>query len=127
MHQDSDDDGDNNAKIVDAKLPSPPTKADMISFEQQRAAGPTREDFTVDYLGPVKSQWNRTAARVFRESFTASHLYPSFSALDIENGFLTYLEGTLRKRYRRQIGDVDSDDEILRCVRSSRNSRVRTV
>ena len=122
---DNDDDGDDDD--ANTKLPSPPTRADIIAFEQHDAVGPTREDFAVDYLGPVKSKWNCTAARVFRESFAASSLYPAFASLDVENGFLTYLEGTLRNRYRRQIGDVDSEDDATRCAKSSRNSRLRTV
>lgn len=121
------DSNNDNVNLANVKLPPPPTNEDVLAFEWHDAAGPTREDFTVNYLGPVNSSWNRTAARVFRESFTASRLYPTFAPLDIKNGFLTYLEGTLRNRYRREIGDVDSDDETMRCARSSRNSRLRTV
>lgn len=55
--------GNNNGgDAVKPKLPPLPTKANQDAFEQQRAVGLTREDFTTDYLGPVKSQWNRTAA-----------------------------------------------------------------
>ena len=120
--------GDNdNDDDANTKLPSLPMRVDIIAFKQHDAIGPTQEDFAVDYLGPVKSKWNCTTAWVFHESFMASCLYPAFASLDVENGFLTYLEGTLRNRYHQQISNVDSEDNVTRCAKSSRNSRLWTV
>ena len=80
----------------------------------------------LDLEGPIRSRWNRKAARRFRKNFQRSGLYPSWPKADVETAFLRHIE-TIRSHYRLQEGKIAQYDMDERSERVAKRKRVITV
>lgn len=109
-------------------VPPPPTQAVIRSFNEIGRGGPNGEpgELRLDLEGPIRSPWNKKAARRFRKHFQRSGLYPSWPDAGIEAAFLRHTE-TIRSHYRQQMGKLTQRDINERSDRVSKRRRVVTV
>ena len=110
-----------------AQVPPPPTCDQIQTFLETGKNGPKGKvgELRLDLNGPIRSPWNKGAARRFRRNFQKSGLYGPWPKADIEEAFLRHIE-TIRSHYRRQTGNL-TGDHLLRRVRSARRVRLQKV
>jgi len=115
--------GDKNAEV-----PSPPSPDRIKVFLETGKRGPKGKTgkLRLDLEGPIRSPWNKKAARCFRRHFQKSGLYDPWPAADIEEAFLRHTE-TIRSHYQRQAGTFTKDDLLLQRSRSARKTRLQKV
>ena len=80
----------------------------------------------LDLLGPIRSPWNKRAARCFRKNFQLCGLYANWPKGDIEAAFLQHTI-TIRSNYQRQEGEITQQDINERNDQAARKNRVDTV
>ena len=111
-----------------APVPEPPSSSDLEYFNETGKRGPSRKvgELWIDIAGPVRSTWNKMAARRFRKTFQKIRMYPCWPKEDIEEAFLRHVE-TIRSHYRQQNCSVSMDEADFRRARAARRSRLKTV
>lgn len=111
-----------------APVPEPPSLDDLEYFNETGKRGPSRNigELRIDIAGPVRSAWNRTAARRFRKTFRKTQMYHCWPKKDVEEAFLRHVE-TIRSHYHQQNGSVSVDEVDFRRARAARRSRLKTV
>lgn len=115
-------------KDKNALVPPPPSSDQIKTFLEMGKRGPKGEagELRLDFEGPIRSPWNKKAARCFRRHFQKSGLYGPWPKADIEEAFLRHTE-TIRSHYQRQIGAFTEDDLLLRRTRSAGKTRLQKV
>jgi hypothetical protein len=109
-----------------APVPSPPSDNRIRTFLESGERGPEGKagELLLDLKGPIRSPWNKKAARAFRKDFQKSGLHGSWPKEDIEEAFLRHTE-TIRSHYQRQTGDLTERDLLLRRTRAARRNRLQ--
>ena len=109
-----------------AQVPPPPSSDRIRVFLETGKGGPKEKPgkLRLDLNGPIRSPWNKMAARCFRRVFQKSGLYGTWPKADVEEAFLRHTE-TIRSHYQRQTGNFTEHDLLLRQARSARNNRLQ--
>lgn len=109
-------------------VPPPPDPDVIQRFNETGKGGPRGEPgkLRLDLLGPIRSPWNKRAARCFRQHFRRGGLHAKWSKRDIEAAFLQHTN-TIRSHYRRQKGEITQQDLDERNDKASKKNRVDTV
>ena len=109
-------------------VPPPPEPETIRIFNETGRGGPKGQPgkFTLDFEGPIRSPWNKRAARCFRKHFRQCGLYADWPKKDIEEAFLRHTE-TIRSHYRRDRGTITLQEVVERNDKASRNNRVNNV
>jgi hypothetical protein len=85
------------------------------------------DDFLVDIVGYPRSEWNKSCARVFAESFLAKYeeyCRPLAGVEEVEETWITHFK-TLRRIYAKQRStDAKNQEANQRKRRGERNSQV---
>ena len=109
-------------------VPPPPEPERIQTFNETGRGGPKGQPgkLRLDLEGPIRSSWNKRAARCFRKHFQQCGLYADWPKEDIEAAFLRHTE-TIRSHYQRDKGTITLQDVVERNDRASRNNRVKAV
>lgn len=109
-------------------VPPPPEAETIRRFNETGKGGPKGQKgmLRLDLLGPIRSPWNKRAARCFRKHFLACGLYTNWPKADIETAFLQHTI-TIRSHYQQQEGEVTQQDVDERNDRAARKNRMNTV
>lgn len=109
-----------------AQVPPPPSNGQIKAFAETGQRGPKDEagELRLDLEGPVRSPWNKEAARCFRRDFHRCGHYGSWPEADIEEAFLRHTE-TIRTHYQRQAGNLAESDLLSGRIRSARKTRLK--
>ena len=109
-------------------VPNPPSSRRIARFVEHGGCGPGEDlgQLRLDLDGPVRSPWNRQAARCFRRNFQKSGLYRSWPKSLIEEAFLRHTI-TIRSHYYQQMGVMMDPAATERRVRCARKNRLNTV
>jgi len=109
-------------------VPDPPSPRTLARFVERERGGPSKRlgQLRLDLDGPVRSPWNRRAARCFRKNFQKSGLYRLWPKRLVEEAFLRHTL-TIRSHYCEQMGLAAASDARERRVRCARKNRLKTV
>jgi hypothetical protein len=109
-------------------VPPPPGAETIRRFNETGKGGPNGQKgkLRLDLLGPIRSPWNKRAARCFRKHFQACGLYANWPKSDIEAAFLKHTI-TIRSHYHQQEGEIKQQDVDERNDRAARRNRMNTV
>ena len=115
-------------KTKQSPVPPPPEPETIRVFNETGRGGPSGQPgkLRLDLEGPIRSPWNKLAARSFRKHFRQCGLYADRPKEDIEEAFLRHTE-TIRSHYRRDKGTITLQEVIDRNDRASRKNRVNNV
>lgn len=110
------------------EIPEQPSMDEIANFNETGKHGPSKEPgrWRPDLTGPMKSPWNKSAARRFRRHFLKCQQYGDWPAEQVERAFFVHMN-TLRARYRTQTGQGDLDEKLQMAIRAARISRLKTV
>lgn len=115
-------------KNKQSPVPPPPEPEAIQVFSETGRGGPKGQpgQLRLDLEGPIRSPWNKRAARCFRKHFQQCGLYADWPKGDIEVAFLRHTE-TIRSHYLRDKGTITLEDVVERNDRASRNNRKKNV
>lgn len=109
-------------------VPPPPEAETIRRFNETGKGGPKGQPgrLRLDLLGPIRSPWNKRAARCFRRHFQACGLYANWPKHDIEAAFLQHTI-TIRSHYQQQEGKTTKQEVYERNDRAAKKNRMNTV